>query len=204
MLLFRATGFMKYDIAESYADVQALLGVLAGAHRQRRSDYRANVITGVLVGAMVIWAAFVGWEEAENASERLGAMALALFGVGFPLALWIGGLTEYAFTPHSIEQRNPLWRSWTLAAADVHRVTVEFTNQWVMIITANTGQTRRFPIVESMSVALGTLYPSVFGPSQPLRLPKRLGYIMYTMLAVVILAFVILVIVLYRRGLLEW
>ena len=195
---------MKFDIAESHGDVQVLLEVLSGTHRQKKSDHRGNVITGVLIGAAMVWAAFSAWEQAGEITAQMGAVVLGLFGIGFPLALWISGRTEYSFTPQAIAQRNPLWLSWTVAAGDVYRIAVEFTQQWVMIITTHTDQTRRIPIVESMSIALGNLYPELFGPSRPVRFSKRLGYVMYTILALTIIAFTILLIVLYRRGMLVW
>lgn len=191
---------MKYEIATSYADIQALLKVLDGVHRQNASERRANMITGVLFGSAMIWAAFLSWDES---GEPLVAGAMALLGVGFPLALWISGRTQYVFSPHAIEKTNPLWTSWKVAVADVHHVAVEFTNELLLIITTNTGRTRQIPIVDSLSIALGTLYPELFSPSQPLHLPKRVGYRAYTILAMAILAFVVLLIVLYRRGLIE-
>lgn len=195
---------MKYVIAESYGDVQVLLGVLEGTHRQKKSDRRGNLITGILIGITMVWVGFVGWGEADDMTNRIGGFVLALFGIGFPIGLWISGLTQYSFTPRSIEQRNPLWRSWTVAAGDVHRISVELVQEWVMIITTQSDQTRRIPIVESMSIALGKLYPELFGPSEPVRFSKRFGVVMYTLLALTIIAVAILAIVLYRRGMLEW
>ena len=176
----------KFVVGDSYDDSVVLLDVLSGEHGYTRRERVLIYAVAAGVGLSGIAAGVGGWRE----DPALGGLMM-LIAIGMALLFWHQASCRTTFSRDAIEHRGPLKR-WSLRAGDVQRFELASTRGgWLLVLNAIDGKQRTIELTSSMEAALSTLYPGFFGQ---VVFSKVVGMIAYSLLAVAIVAFVVLVV----------
>jgi hypothetical protein len=194
---------MAFEIGKSWADIQVLLQRLSGRHRRSRADRIGCGALAVSIAAMTLYMA-VGLFLSREIEARIFGAGVGIFGLLLSAAIADEALRVYDISPRGVDKLVPLaGRVWHIEPAEIFSISLDFTKVWILRINLTSDRTRTVPLFGTLRSALAELYPEI-GSGEWLRLPVKVGYFFYGLLAAVVLGTGILLWVLAAKGLLYW
>lgn len=187
-------------IGESYEDTKILLDRLAGEHRMSRPAAIASVVGGILMAGVLAGLAFTNRSQSHTPADFLTLLILVCLAVAVVLGLTMSAFSVSTFTPDGVSRRG-LFGSGTVAAGEISKIFLALDRGQALIFHTMDGRKLSIPIVTSMQAPLARIYPGMFGP---VVLPRSVGRVAYAVLALVVIAFIVLVAITVSRGLVSW